>query len=70
MTKSIARIKLTILATIGHKLSEKEMDELANALQENFKEEIKAAYNIGKHDALENIEILSEEYYQNKYNHE
>jgi hypothetical protein len=67
MTKSIAEIKLTILSTLGHKLNDKELDELANALQEYCKEEIKTAYNVGKHDALDNIETTSEDYYNKKY---
>jgi len=68
MNKSIAKIQLTILSTLGHKLNNKEMDELAIALQDNFKEDIKTAYNVGMHNALDKIEITSEEYYQEKYN--
>ena len=66
MTKTISKIKLTILSTLGHKLSDKELDELANNLQDNFKEEIKTAYNLGMHNALDKIELTSEQYYQNK----
>ena len=67
MTKRIAKIKLTILATLGHKLMGKDMDDLANALQEVIKDEVITAYNVGKHDALDNIEITGEEFYnQNK----
>ena len=66
MTKRIAKIKLTILATLGHKLMGKDMDDLANALQEIIKEEVITAYNVGKHNALDNIEITGEEYYDQK----
>jgi hypothetical protein len=66
MTKINAKIKLTILATLGHKLMGKDMDDLANALQEIIKEEVITAYNVGKHDALDNIEITGEEYYDQK----
>jgi Zn/Cd-binding protein ZinT len=35
---------------------------------EKEKEHIKTAYNVGVHNALDKIEITSEEYYQEKYN--
>jgi hypothetical protein len=63
MTKIDATIRLSILATLGYKLNNKEMDELATAIQDIVKREVMTAYNVGKHDALDNIEITSEEYY-------
>ena len=63
MTKIDATIRLSILATLGFKLNNKEMDELATAIQDIVKREVMTAYNVGKHDALDNIEITSEEYY-------
>lgn len=63
MTKTNAKIKLSILATLGHKIIGKELDELALAIEEVVKEEVKTAYNVGKHDALDNIEITGEEYF-------
>ena len=66
MTKINAKIRLTILASLGHKLSGKEMNELATALEEVVKDEMKKSYNVGKHDALDKIEITSEEYYNNQ----
>jgi hypothetical protein len=65
MTKISAKIRLTILATLGHKLNAKEMDELSTAIQDIVKAEVMKAYNVAKHDALDNIEITSEEYYNN-----
>jgi hypothetical protein len=65
MTKIDATIRLAILATLGHKLNAKEMDELSTAIQDIVKAEAMKAYNVGKHDALDNIEITSEEYYKN-----
>ena len=63
MKKINATIRLSILATLGYKLNNKEMDELATAIQDIVKREVMTAYNVGKHDALDNIEITSEEYY-------
>ena len=63
MKKIDATIRLSILATLGYKLNNKEMDELATAIQDIVKREVMTAYNVGKHDALDNIEITSEEYY-------
>ena len=63
MTKIDATIRLSILATLGYKLNNKEMDELATAIQDIVKREVMTAYNVGKHDALDKIEITSEEYY-------
>jgi hypothetical protein len=65
MTKISAKIRLTILATLGHKLNAKEMDELSTAIQDIVKAEVMKAYNVAKHDALDNIEITSQEYYNN-----
>ena len=67
MKKINAKIRLSILATLGFKLNNKEMDELATAIQDIVKAEVMTAYNVGKHDALDNIEITSEEYYKQKY---
>jgi hypothetical protein len=67
MTKISAKIRLAILATLGHKLNAKEMDELSTAIQDIVKAEVMKAYNVGKHDALDNIEITSEEYYNKNY---
>ena len=66
MTKISAKIRLTILATLGHKLNAKEMDELSTAIQDIVKAEVMKAYNVAKYDALDNIEITSEEYYNNQ----
>lgn len=63
MKKINATIRLSILATLGFKLNNKEMDELSTAIQDIVKREVMTAYNVGKHDALDNIEITSEEYY-------
>jgi hypothetical protein len=65
MTKIDATIRLAILATLGYKLNAKEMDELSTAIQDIVKAEAMKAYNVGKHDAIDNIEITSEEYYKN-----
>ena len=71
MTKIDATIRLAILATLGHKLNAKEMDELSTAIQDIVKAEVMKAYNVAKHDALgmvlkgKVIEITSEEYYKN-----
>lgn len=64
MNKIKAKIQLAILATLGHKLNAKEMDELSTAIQDIVKAEVMTAYNVGKHDALDNIEISSEEYFK------
>jgi phosphatidylinositol kinase/protein kinase (PI-3 family) len=66
MNKIKAKIQLAILATLGHKLSNKELNELSTAIQDIVKAEAITAYNVGKHNALDNIEITSEEYFKNK----
>jgi hypothetical protein len=66
MKKIDAKIRLSILATLGYKLNNKEMDELSTAIQDIVKAEVIKAYNVGKHDAIDKIDMTSEEYYNNK----